>query len=92
MKDLNILDPSILHRNSNDLMSYKSKISYKDQRRMYGSGYGVGSAGNKKKQGIATNWNILGLNLVNGSLKESMTRKKITAFKITSKNSNQDAL
>lgn len=33
---------------------------------------------------------LIGNNSVNASLKASITRKKVTAFKVTSKNSNQE--
>lgn len=80
-KDLKMIDPSILHRNSNDLYRYKGKAGEHAHRRMYGSGFGLAGTG-EKLQGSDSS--------VNGSLKDSMTRKKITAYKVSSKNSNQD--
>ena len=80
-KDLKMIENSGMHRNSNDLYRYKGKAGQKEHRRMYGSGFGLAGAG-EKLQGSDSS--------VNGSLKDSMTRKKITAYKVSSKNSNQD--
>jgi hypothetical protein len=80
--DLKMIDPSIIHRNSNDLYRYKNKTGHKEHRRMYGSGFALSNIGEKFKD----------TDSANGSLKESMTRKKITAFKVTSKNSNHEQM
>lgn len=79
--DLKMIDPSVIHRNSNDLYRYKNKTGHKEHRRMYGSGLALSNIGEKFKDIQA-----------NESLKESMNRKKITAFKVTSKNSNHEQL
>lgn len=50
--DLNMVDPSVLHRNSNDLYLYKNKSVYKDHRRMFGSGLALSAMSEKNKEGI----------------------------------------
>ena len=51
-EDLRMIDPSILHRNSNDLAKYKGNSILKDNRRMYSLGMGLStSTGSKFKQG-----------------------------------------
>jgi hypothetical protein len=76
-----MIDPSVIQRNSNDLYRYKNKAGHKEHRRMYGSGLALSNIGEKFKA-----------NNTNESLKDSMNRKKITAFKVTSKNSNHDQM
>lgn len=58
-----------------------------DNRRMYASGYRFHNTTDEKTNSIAQN-NSLNIPGNNGSLKDSMTRKKITAYKVSSKNSN----
>jgi len=72
--ELKIINHTKVHRHSNDLYNSKNKGMLGEHRRMYGSG--LSTMDQKLKE--------------NDNLKESMTRKKITAFKVTSKNSNQD--
>ena len=80
--ELKMADPAMIHRHSNDLYRYKNKGQIGEHRRLYGSGFGLSSMEKKLKENTLS---------ANESLKESMTRKKITAYKVTSKNSNQDS-
>jgi hypothetical protein len=50
--DLNMVDPSVLHRNSNDLFLFKNKSVHKDHRRMFGSGHALSAMSDKNKEGI----------------------------------------
>ena len=87
---------SIINRNSNELWGYKKnmtsdcKLQSSDNRRMYASGYRFSGTQdklqNEKPMSLSQNWS-LNASDNQGSLKESMTRKKITAFKVSSKNS-----
>ena len=47
--DLKMIDPSVIHRNSNDLYRYKNKAGQKEHRRMYGSGFALSNIGEKFK-------------------------------------------
>lgn len=79
--ELKMIDPAGVHRHSNELYRFKNR-GKGEHRRMYGSGFGLSNMEQKLKD-----------NTLNAkeSLKESMTRKKITAYKVTSKNSNQSS-
>lgn len=49
--ELKMIDPTIVHRNSNDLWRYKNKGIHKDKGKFYNSGFALSAMSEKQKDG-----------------------------------------
>lgn len=97
--ELNILKPDAILRNSNEIFTSKKNMSNDGKnnpktRRLYASGYSQSNTHDKiptqaKVKAMSLSQNCtLSSSVGHSNLKDSMTRKKITTYKVPSKNAN----